>query len=120
MDSYQNFVQSSQNAQKQVQSNKRSYTAAQLNVTNQLSAKSDLYDYLKNALQYYVPPYEMFTKGEYAIIYTNPILDFAKEIFSGNKKLLKLCDVKFVTVIKYDELSVKGLYSKFMALDGMN
>ena len=36
--------------------------------------------------------------------------DFAKEIFCGEKKLLKLKDVKFVNIIRYDELSVKGLY----------
>lgn len=54
-----------------------------------------------------MPPLQMFTK------------DFAKEIFCGNKKLLKLKDVKFVNIIRYDELSVKGLYGKFMTLDGM-
>ena len=45
--------------------------------------------------------------------------DFAKEIFSGRKKLLKLKEVKFVSVVRYDELSVKGLYDKFLGLDGM-
>jgi len=46
--------------------------------------------------------------------------DFAKEIFTGKKKLLKLCDVKFIQVTRYDELSVKGLYDKFMTLEGMS
>ena len=45
--------------------------------------------------------------------------DFAKEVFSGKRKLLKLKDVKFINVIKYDELSVKGLYDKFQTLEGM-
>ena len=45
--------------------------------------------------------------------------DFAKEIFTGKKKLLKLSDVKFIQVTRYDELSVKGLYDKFMNLEGM-
>ena len=84
-----------------------------------MSSKNDLYDHLKNhlqvslykivtnSLQYYMPPLQMFTK------------DFAKEIFCGNKKLLKLKDAKFVNIIRYDELSVKGLYGKFMTLDGM-
>ena len=45
--------------------------------------------------------------------------DFAKEVFTGKKKLLKLKDVKFVQVTKYDELSVKSLYPKFMTLEGM-
>ena len=39
-------------------------------------------------------------------------------IFKGKKKLLKLNEVKFVHVIKYDELSVKNLYDKFMTLEG--
>ena len=30
--------------------------------------------------------------------------DFAKEIFAGKKKLLKLQEVKFVNIIRYDEL----------------
>ena len=45
--------------------------------------------------------------------------DYAKEIFRGKKKLLKRKDVQFIKVVKYDELSVKGLYDKFMTLDGM-
>ena len=45
-----------------------------------------------------MPSYEMFTK------------DFAKEVFSGQKALLKLKEVKFIAVTKYDELSVKNLY----------
>jgi len=54
-----------------------------------------------------MPAYEMFTK------------DFAKEVFSGQKKLLKLREVKFVEVKKYEELSVKNLYDKFITLEGM-
>ena len=42
--------------------------------------------------------------------------DFAKEIFEGKKKLLKNCDVKIVRITKYDELSVKNLYPKFLSL----
>ena len=49
-----------------------------------------------------MPSYEMFTK------------DFAKDVFRGRKKLLKLCDVKFVQVTKFDELSVKHLYEDFI------
>ena len=45
--------------------------------------------------------------------------DFAKDVFAGRKKLLKLREVKFIAVTKYDELSVKGLYGEFMSLDGM-
>ena len=55
-----------------------------------------------------MPPFQMFTK------------DFAKEIFAGKKKLLKLQEVKFVNIVRYDELSVKGLYDKFLSLDGMH
>ena len=45
--------------------------------------------------------------------------DFAKEVFSGAKKLLKLREVKFISVTKYDELSVKNLYDDLLSLDGM-
>ena len=45
--------------------------------------------------------------------------DFAKDVFSGLKKLLKLREVKFIQVTKYDELSVKALYDKFLSLGGM-
>ena len=44
--------------------------------------------------------------------------DFAKEIFSGQKKLLKLREVKFVNVTRFDELSVKNLYGRYMELEG--
>ena len=53
------------------------------------------------------------------ISYENFNKDYAKEILSGKKKLLKLQDVKFISVIKYDELSVKHLYDKFLGLDGV-
>ena len=53
-------------------------------------------------------PYEQFTK------------DFAKQVFRGEKKLLKNRDVKRVNVIKFDELSVKNLYDNFMTLEGVN
>jgi len=51
-----------------------------------------------------MPPMEMFTK------------DFAKEIFEGKKKLLKNYEIKMVKITKYDELSVKNLYPKFLTL----
>ena len=54
-----------------------------------------------------MPTYEMFTK------------EFAKQVFCGNKKLLKLREVKFIAVTKYDELSVKNLYDDFISLEGM-
>ena len=42
-----------------------------------------------------------------------------KAIFAGDKKLLKLADVKFISVPKYDEISVKNLYGKLIELEGM-
>ena len=45
--------------------------------------------------------------------------DFAKEVFSGQKRLLKMREVKFINVTKYNELSVKSLYDNFMTLSGM-
>ena len=47
-------------------------------------------------------PYEMCT---HALI---------KDVFAGSKKLLKLKDVKFIQAPKYDEISVKNLYSKLI------
>ena len=52
-------------------------------------------------------PYEQCTK------------DMIKEIFCGEKKLMKLKEVKFITMPKYDELSVKNLYDKLIELEGM-
>ncbi len=52
-------------------------------------------------------PYEQCTK------------DMVKEIFAGEKKLLKLSEVKFISVPKFDEISVKNLYGKLLELDGM-
>ena len=40
--------------------------------------------------------------------------DFAKDVFACRKKLLKLREVKYVAVKKYDELSVKALYDEFL------
>ena len=45
--------------------------------------------------------------------------EFVKGMMAGNKKLMKRADVRFITVTKYDELSVKNLYDKFIVLDGM-
>ena len=45
--------------------------------------------------------------------------DLLKDIFVGNKRFMKLRDVKFVTVPKYDELSVKALYHKLVSLPNM-
>ena len=36
--------------------------------------------------------------------------DYAKEIFSEQKQLIKKKSVLFIDVLKYDELSVKNLY----------
>ena len=55
-----------------------------------------------------MPTYEMFTK------------DFVKEVLNGNKKLLKRKEVKFVEVVKYDELSVKHLYTDLIKLPMMS
>jgi len=52
-------------------------------------------------------PREMFTK------------DFSKMLFAGDKKLLKLKDVNLVSVPKFDEISVKNLYSQLIALEEM-
>lgn len=42
--------------------------------------------------------------------------DYAKDIFSEKKQLVKKKHIHFIEVPKYDELSVKNLYDKFMSL----
>ena len=44
---------------------------------------------------------------------------FLKLVFEEKKKLYKLSDIKFIQVPKYDEISVKSLYEKFIELDDM-
>ena len=45
--------------------------------------------------------------------------DYAKEIFSEEKQLIKKKNVYFIDVPKFDELSVKNLYDELLALDNM-
>ena len=45
--------------------------------------------------------------------------EFAKLVLMGDKKLLKLREVQFVQVVKYDELSVKKLYDSLLELPVM-
>ena len=53
-------------------------------------------------------PYEMCTK------------DLLRDIFAGKKNVMKLKDVNFIQVGKYDELSVKQLYDKLVKLPSMS
>ena len=46
--------------------------------------------------------------------------DVLRDIFAGNKHVLKLVDVNFIQVVKYDELSVKSLYDKLIKLPSMS
>ena len=46
--------------------------------------------------------------------------DYAKEIFAEKKQLIKKKDILFIDVPKYDELSVKGLYDKFLKMPSMD
>ena len=45
--------------------------------------------------------------------------DMIKSILAEDKKLLLLNEVKFIQAPKYDEISVKNLYDKFVQLDNM-
>ena len=45
--------------------------------------------------------------------------DFMKMILLGTKKLFKKADVTFVSVNKYDEISVKNLYDKMLEREEM-
>ena len=55
-----------------------------------------------------MPPYDMINKG------------WLKDILAGKKKLLKLRQVKLISVPKFDEVSVKNLYEKLLDLEGMS
>ena len=46
--------------------------------------------------------------------------DFLKEIFKGEKSLLKKSHIMFIETPKYDEISVRNLYDKLIKLDGMS
>ena len=89
-------------------------------IFSDISAKKDIYDYLKHHLGYYLISYESFTKGKLLLInILILLLDYLKEIFNNKKTLLKQSEIKTIDVIKYDELSVKNLYDKFLSLDGL-
>ena len=45
--------------------------------------------------------------------------DFLRDVFAGKKRFIRLENVKFVQVPKYDEISVKALYDKLLALPDM-
>ena len=45
--------------------------------------------------------------------------DILRDIFAGKKQLMKLKEVKFISVPKYDEISVKALYTKLLSLPNM-
>ena len=45
--------------------------------------------------------------------------DYAKDIFGEKKLLIRKKHLMQIDVPKYDELSVKNLYSKLLALDNM-
>ena len=55
-----------------------------------------------------MPPYQMLTHG------------FLKDVFEGKKKLMKLKEVKHIQFPKYDEISVKNLYGKFLKLEDIS
>ena len=45
--------------------------------------------------------------------------DFIRDVFAGNRSLMKLKDVKLISVKKYDEISVKALYAQLVSLPNM-
>ena len=71
------------------------------------SSKSSFYSYLKEQLQYYMPPYTMITAP------------FLKQVLKGEKQLLKIADVINCNPPKYDEISVVKLYDDCLKLPGM-
>lgn len=45
--------------------------------------------------------------------------DFTKALFAGEKRLMKLKEVNFISTPKYDEISVKKLYPILIEMEGM-
>ena len=66
-----------------------------------LKSKQDFYVYLDKHLQYFLPPQGHVNK------------DFLKQVFGGEKMLLKKKAVTTVEVPYYDELSVKRLWPQY-------
>ena len=62
------------------------------------SSKADFLKYFKEQLQLYIPPEYMINK------------DFLKEVFTGEKALFSMNEVKRVNVPMYDELSVVSFW----------
>ena len=71
------------------------------------SNKGSFYSYLKEQLQYYMPPYSMVTAP------------FLKQVLKGEKTLLKAADVIICNPPKYDEISVTKLYAECLQLPDM-
>ena len=71
------------------------------------SGKSSFYPYMKEQLQYYMPPYTMLTAP------------WLKQILKGEKTLLKAKDVKICNPPRYDEISVSNLSDECIKLPGM-
>ena len=63
-----------------------------------LKSKADFYQYMDKHLQYFLPPQAHVGK------------DFLKQVFSGEKMLLKKKAVTTIEVPQYDELSVRKLW----------
>ena len=66
-------------------------------------SKADFIKYFGESLQLYLPPEKMCNK------------DFFKQVLTDEKGLLPLAKVKFVTVPRYDELSVKRFWPMLQA-----
>ena len=66
-----------------------------------LRSKEDFYQYLDKHLQYFLPPASQINK------------DFLKQVFSGEKMLLKKKAITTIEVPHYDELSVRKLWPQY-------
>ena len=83
-------------------SKKRSLSYMQAQELNwKLKSKADFYKYLDQHLQYFLPAQNHVNK------------DFLKQVFAGDKYLLKKQAVTTIEVPHYDELSVRKLYPQY-------
>ena len=79
---------SNQTSNEAAGSKKRTHRRFLADVFGEMSSKADLYDHMKNHLQFHMVSYDMFTK------------DFCKALLTGSKRLLKAADVKAVSMPK--------------------
>ena len=74
---------------------------------------SHSFSHFSVSVQLMVPPSKIVNKGKNSCHRKFFVIDFLKQVFRDEKKLLPLNEVKYVHVPHYDELSVKKFWPIF-------